>query len=193
MKKVMIAMLLMVASCQGFAKADKSDKADVAKLEIITSTKTARLVYVAGENRDVRVTIYDAAGNALMTDRIKGQQAFVRPYNFSKMEGKAYKMEITDGVSTYTRTLSFNADQTTAQNVTFKAFANPTDSEHVFRLKVYRENANPLKVQVLDANGEVMYNEVVNVEGSFTKDFQILAPATSLKLSDGTTQEVIAL
>lgn len=63
---------------------------------------TYRVIYGAKEDAVVKITITDAEGHVLRTDRIKSKGGFMKPYNLEKLEEGTYSIQLRDEYGEFT-------------------------------------------------------------------------------------------
>jgi len=97
--KIAIASFLTLMSLQGFSSDNSSvlSGKTVMRFEKQADQLVYRLVYLSKAQGWVKVSIYDATGNLLLTDHIQNQNGFARPYNFRELPVGEYTIEVADG------------------------------------------------------------------------------------------------
>ena len=100
---VLSVLVVMVASVLAFANEPNPGVA-------VVNPKTGvyKVIYEAGSKGKVSMKIFNANGNEVFTDVLKGGNGFMRPVNFSGMERGIYTIEIVDANGTQIQNVSYN-------------------------------------------------------------------------------------
>src|SRR5688572_10299134 len=112
MKKIlMMVMVIMIAS--GAAIARRLEVAEIsANASVVKSGSTFKLSYTRSELSSVKVSIYNDNHDLVFTETIRKISSFIRPYNFSDLPEGEYTIEVSDGTSSVTKTVTYKKEST---------------------------------------------------------------------------------
>jgi hypothetical protein len=172
LRTTLTAALLAIVSTGLFAGNDTDNTKDSQAI-VRNSSKNSvyQLVYTSASTGTVKVSILDANGNLIMTDRIlNSQDGFMRPYNFSGLAEGNYLIEVQDGKNTVKLPVTHKITSIEeAINVKIKALA----VEKKFQLTMLGSSENGLQVDILDGANKLVYTDYIDAHNSFSKVYDL--------------------
>ncbi|QHT69193.1 hypothetical protein GXP67_22385 [Rhodocytophaga rosea] len=153
--------------------ANDREKSSDAKAIIRNSGKSAvyQLVYLSEVPGTVNVSIVDAKGNTIMTDRVKNvEEGFMRPYNFSALAEGNYLIEIQDAKGKVMVPFIHKVSKT-VQPLNVKVKALPTDKK--FQVIMIGNQSDVLQVNILDEAKALVYTDYIDATNSFSKVYDL--------------------
>ena len=179
-KSILIALLVTVMSSALFA--NDREKLSDAKAIIRSSGKSSvyQLVYLSEVPGTVSVSILDAKGKTIMTDRVKNvEEGFMRPYNFSALAEGNYVIEVQDSKGKVKVPFIHKVNKA-VQPMQLKVKALPTDKK--YQLIMVGSQADVLQVNILDGDRTLVYTDYIDANNSFSKVYDL----TKVKASNFT-------
>ena len=170
LRATLTAALLAVVSTGLFAGNDRDNTNDTQAI-VRNSSKNAvyQLVYTSASENSVKVSIMDANGNLIMTDKIQNAtEGFMRPYNFSGLAEGNYLIEVQDGKNTVKLPVTHKRNVEEI-NVKIKALA----IEKKYQLTMLGSSEYGLQVDILDQTNKLVYTEYIDAHSSFSKVYDL--------------------
>jgi hypothetical protein len=170
-KSILTALLITVMSTMLLA--NDREKASDAKAIIRNSGKNAvyQLVYLSEVPGTVSVSILDAKGNTIMTDRVKNvEEGFMRPYNFSALAEGNYVIEVHDSKG-IVKVPFIHKVTKAVQPLQVKVKALPTDKK--YQLIMVGSQEDVLQVNILDGTNTLVYTDYIDANNSFSKVYDL--------------------
>jgi len=157
-KTSFIAIALTVTSAVAFASSTETS------VEVIAgeSAKVFKLVYKSADAKRVRVSILNAQNNVVFTESIN-MGSFSRPYNFDGLPEGDYTIEVKDGNGVKVEKVSYRSVKTASLIKVTKVQGTATK----YMLTVGGEGTNIVNVNILDADGNSIFQDAHITEGNF--------------------------
>lgn len=168
----LIALLMTVMSSVLYAANDRENTSD-AQAIVRTSSKNSvyQLVYLSQIHGTVTVSITDASGNIIMTDRVKNiEDGFMRPYNFSAIAEGNYLIEIQDSKGKVKVPFIHKVNKDMQP---LKVNVRALPAEKKFKLVMVGNNENLLQVNILDQANTLVYTDYINASSNFSKVYDL--------------------
>jgi hypothetical protein len=170
MKKVIfqVAVLMMTTGYVMAKGAIEKEKpaTSTSKVEVVATAKKAvyKLNYSSEVVGVVKVNIYDAKGDLMYTDIVKGVKAFQKSYDFNGLEAGNYSVEVTNAEGRVQQTVQIVAD---AQGLA--ASVSSLDEKGKYQLQVLRKQMKPVVVNIYDANDNLIFEDLIDVTHNFSR------------------------
>jgi hypothetical protein len=161
-----LAALLVVTST-AFAK---STDEPASGISVLRKGELVKLLYKGEKHTDVKVYILNQDNEVIFTEKIKGTDGFIRPYNFSNLPEGNYSFELID-----------NLGRRDIQHVSYRNEARKK-AMHVVRvggttdkfvLSVPNSGTSKLSINIYDDRGRVMHTETQEITGDFARVYNI--------------------
>jgi hypothetical protein len=169
--KIVIASLLTLISLQGFSSDKNNTVSSRVDLRLVKHEDQLvyRLMYQSAIQGLVKVSIYDASGALMLTERIQNQTGFIRPYNFSALPVGEYTIEVSDGSEKTTRQIFHGISSLNESNDNqVKVSVQSLGDNQKYALSVLGE-CRSVEVKIYDAYNNLVFTELVAEPGNFRK------------------------
>src|SRR5258706_12394090 len=103
--KKMISILLALVTV-GCVVSYGGTKGPESRMAVVKTGDIIKVIYDGPSSSTVKVTIQDADGNEVFTERVPSDEGFIRPYNFSQLPKADYKISVTDNAGELSETVS---------------------------------------------------------------------------------------
>ena len=162
----MAAFLLLVGNV--LAADDSDTKISVRSLQSESKKALIRVVNAQSVEQAV-LRIKDQQGRVLHREVLKGEDAYMKKYDFSSLPTGEYVVEVRTSAGVTEETFSLNEGQT--QAVYFKPAikVEPQKVSVVFQNRIN----SPVSLKLFDARGRVLYEEQVASQEKFAKGLDL--------------------
>jgi hypothetical protein len=169
MKNLLTILVVLTAVC-GAVNVNASDKPkSPTGVAVVKSGSTFKVFYRGSKMGNVKVTIYNAQGTAVFTEKIHNLESFVRPYNFSSLTEGEYTVELEDADGKQVQSLSYHV--ATTKKLMKLAHIKGTDNKYV--LMVSNKGSDVLNVKVYDESNTLVHTSTENLQGDFAKVYNL--------------------
>jgi flagellar hook assembly protein FlgD len=135
---------------------------------MIGSNGQVKVFYSGNDVNTVTISIYDEDNNLKFTEKIKGRNQFVRPYNLSELAKGDYRIVVHDKQTTISKPYSnYKKTNLTAHIQKIK------QSESSFLLTVSDPAAEEVQIDVVNENGKVLMSHKLNGKGQFAQLYRL--------------------
>jgi hypothetical protein len=135
---------------------------------MISRNGQVKVFYKGNEVNTVIISIYDENNNLKFTEKIKGRNQFMRPYNLSELAKGDYRIVVNDKQTTITQHYSnYNKTNLAAHIQKVK------QSESSFLLTVSDPAAEEVQVDVVNESGKVLMSHKINGKGQFAQLYKL--------------------
>jgi hypothetical protein len=183
LKSAMLGILLL-ASISGFPRDGKYDVPQKVIKVMPAGENRYELIYFKEGPCQVKVNIYDARGNRVISEQLKKQRSFKRIYDFKELAYGQYQFEVIDQDGILSKKIVYSAPVTPAAEV----FISKKDHE-VFEVLVKGEKIDPIKVMIYDHNNVLIHEDHIERNKSFVKRYDL--SMIKIKHSEEFTVEVV--
>ena len=189
--KKFLSILVVCTVIASAVNANEIDKPKAAAGVAVVKSESGFKLFYKGEKRgDIKVTIYDANGEAVYKETVRRIESFIRPYNLGSLKEGDYTVEIRDenGVQLKKVNYSVKKDEGVLAKLT------PIAGEaHKYVLTVPNKSGNEsFSIKIYNASRELVYEATENVTGDFAKMYTLekVGGSFSFEISDskGNTQ-----
>lgn len=161
-----IAALLIVTS-SAFASAPDEP---ISGISVLRKGELIKLLYKGEKYTDVKVNILNQENEVIFSEKIKGTEGFIRPYNFSNLPHGNYSFELID-----------NLGHREIKHVDYRLEARKRVMHVVkvagttgkFVVSVPNTGASQLSINIYDDHGRIMHAEKEQVTGDFARVYNI--------------------
>lgn len=174
MKTLTTLAALLIAGASAYAnvgenneKKPTSSKKTVAVVQNVQDKY--KLVYLLENKGAVKINIFNEAGERVYAQTVSNQKGFAQQFDFSTLPYGTYTFEVT------------NPDDSKVSEVvehrkpaaSVKANILDVNDGSKFRLAVLQNSLEPVKVQIFDSNGKVVYQEIIDAGKGFRKVYDL--------------------
>ena len=158
-KSVLLAVMMMGASLVALANEPGNPRVRVVNQK---ESGIYRLIYAGGNSGNVKLNILDDAGQVLFNETIKSKEGFIRSLNFTHVTPGEYTVEVENDGQKEVSKVSYMTSARPSQHV---HVAKAAEGKYLFVVSnVVEESIN---VKIYDGAHHVVYDEMVNVNGSY--------------------------
>jgi hypothetical protein len=177
-----ISFLLLVVAITSVHASGIEPKSPVG-MSVVKAGNTYKLFYQGEKSGAVKVTIYDAKGQALLKDRMNHVENFMRPYNFSALPAGEYTIELVDGQGVRYEKITHSF----ASLIDLAKLRRLSKDENRYLLTVPNSGKNTLTVKIFDAEDNLKYESREAMNGNFGKVYNLstVKGAFSFEVTDG--------
>jgi len=176
-KSLILAAMVLISSVA------LADEPGAPKLVVLGQKESGlfKVIYENSKTSKVTMTILNSNGDALYTESIKVNEGFILPVNFKGMTPGEYQIQITDGGTKQTKTLSY-LTSAKAQRI---HVAKLTKEANKYLLSVASEG--DVNVRILDGANNIIHDQNVNVNGAvgLVYNLKAVTGAPTFEVTDG--------
>lgn len=139
-------------------------------------------IFYRSENSDkVKVTIYNAANEAVFSEEIKRKSSFIRPYNLENLPFGAYTVVLEDRNGRTEETVMYAKEVVSVQ----ASILHKKESRKA-TVTLFSTGETEVTYSVLDINDNVLYSKSEKVNGQAAKSFNLekIKGAVTVQVSD---------
>ena len=159
------ALLLMTST----AFATTPDE-PAAGISVLRKGELIKLLYKGAKPTDVKVNILNQENEVIYTDKIKGTDGFIRPYNFSNLPQGSYSFELIDNLGNREIKHVDYKLESRKKVMHVVRVAGTTDK---FVVSVPNAGQSKLSINIYDDNGRLIYAEQEQINGDFARVYNI--------------------
>ena len=162
----LIAALLVITST-AFAKAPEEPASGIS---VLRKGELIKLLYKGEKFTDVKVYILNQDNEVIFTEKIKGTDGFIRPYNFSKLPQGSYSFELVDNLGHHeTKHIEYK-NEVRKKVMHVVRVGGTTDK---FVLSVPNSGQSQLSINIYDDKGRMIHTEREQISGDFARVYNI--------------------
>ena len=167
-KTLLFAALFLLVSVATFA--EDNELGETSSFKIVPKANLKYdLYYVSESDAPVTVRIYDEAGRLITNDKIKNHRSFKKTYNFKDLASGNYKVVVNNEEGKASQAVFHNP-----QKLKMQLIFTQVPNTKSFKLHVGEFNtAKPVKVNVYNADNELLFSEEINETASFSKVYNM--------------------
>ena len=125
-----------------------------------------QLTYINHGDKQVKVEVLDQDGKKLMSDLIREEKSFTKPYNFQKLDKGEYSFKITDAEGEYITKVRKTND------LYMVAKIRKIDQNRV-KIYVNGDFMDPVSVNIFDRNGVLIFDDHIDQEKGFERIYDL--------------------
>ena len=161
-----LAALLVVTST-AFAK---STDEPASGISVLRKGELVKLLYKGEKNTDVKVFILNQDNEVIFTEKIRGTDGFIRPYNFSNLPEGNYSFELIDNLGRRDIQHVSYTHEPRKKVMHVVRVGGTTDK---FVLSVPNSGTSRLSINIYDDRGRVMHTDNEQITGDFARVYNI--------------------
>lgn len=165
MKRLTLTAILIMVMGVAMASGDSS-KTKRATIVHFPGDKI-KVFYTAPGESIVKIRLRDDSGRLLRTDRIKSENGFMQPYNFSTLEKGIYFVELTDEFGVLSEKVELTGTTTNSRMVVKEL------EDNKYRLIVDHNKRMPLSLTIYNSSNEVIHKENYKDQKGFTRVYDL--------------------
>ncbi len=175
MKKMIVIFVLLAAVCGQMSSSWAQSQAS--KVAVVKRGDIVRVIYAGNNPSTVVVSIFDADGNKVFAESLKGRR-FLRPYNFSELPKGDYVLTVADESKEHAKKISH-------RNKTWVArIAKVRGADKKYVIAIPRQPNNNVMIHIYDQQDRLVLSE----SGKYDEDF---ARIYNLKDLEGATIQLV--
>jgi len=117
----------------------------------------------------VKIKIFDEAGHLLMTDHVRNENGFSKPYNFADAGLGKYTFEITDHKGKVYKEFNYTVRNIDKGHVALL----PISGSQKYKLVVSQTNGATILVNVYDQKSNLIFKERIRRPEGFSKTYDL--------------------
>lgn len=126
-----------------------------------------RLIYKGDSECNVRVAIYNSRHQLVYIERLRLDQGFIRPYNFTGLEYGQYTIEVKDALGTKVEQVNHQPTPKSLVNI----IQLKENRKYIFTAKA--EAKEYITLNIYDGINRLVYNESQWIQGDYGKVFNL--------------------
>jgi hypothetical protein len=177
---LLIAALMTISA--GMNAVAKEDPRNVRLAVVpVKGSEVFKVIYKGETATKVRLNIYNSSAQIVFAETLTGTDGFIRPLNFSGLKAGVYTVELIEGSTKKTETITYVPAKS---QVNKKAVhVSKVNDEGKFLVSVGNAGKETITVRILDRFDNVLYTEIREISGDFAQVYRV-------KESAGVTFEV---
>jgi hypothetical protein len=125
--------------------------------------------YVSEQKGPVAVTILDKTNNVVFQEEIYSTGSFIRPYNFSNLTEGEYTIVMKDEHGEQRQTIHYAL----VKSASFANVSELKNQKSKYWLNIVTNGEEKMNVRIYSLTGELLYDQSVTVEGSYSRIFNV--------------------
>jgi hypothetical protein len=158
---------LLVVTSTAFAKTPDEPASGISVLQ---KGELIKLLYKGEKYADVKVYILNQDNEVIFSEKIKGTDGFIRPYNFSNLPEGNYSFELVDYIG---RREIQHIDYKLEPRKKVMHVVRVGGTTDKFVLSVPNSGQSKLSINIYDDRGRLMHTENEQINGDFAKVYSI--------------------
>ena len=171
MKKINLLMAGVLFSTLVFANGPDETKNSSASVAVMNPSGSSlfKVFYKSSKTGDVRVSILNASGKEVLTEKIKRMDGFVRPYNFQGLAEGEYTIQVENEDGKLVEKVNYASGRVERLINVIKM----NGDEGKYLLTVATKKASDYTINIYDEAGNLAYNEKRAVNGEFAQVYNL--------------------
>ncbi len=170
LRKKALLFLAVIMTSTGVVLAAEGSDANVSVRQIKSEQKKAVIrVTNLAEGSTAILRIKDTQGHVLHREAIRQSDAYMKKYDFSSLPSGEYMVELRTEEGTITE--SFDLKSGKAQSQYFKPAVQVAPG--MIKVAFVNRIASPVSLKLYDRHGEVLYQETVSSQETFSKGLNV--------------------
>lgn len=163
MKKMSVILFILVTLGYGVVLGGPERR-----LAVFKKGDLFKVIYNGQSECTVRLSIVDAAGQEVFSEKVVSHGGFLRPYNFSQLPKGNYTLQVTDPSGVYQEKLSWEDSKWLAH------VAKVRGSERKYMVVIPQQINQPdVAIHVYDQNQELVFTDHSNQQDGFAKIYHL--------------------
>jgi hypothetical protein len=181
-KSLLFTALVMISAAVSAVGKDEPRKTGMAIVPV-KGSEVYKVIYKGESAGKVRLNIYNAAAQLILTETFNGIDGFICPLNFTGLQAGDYTVEIVDATGKKIEKISYQAKK----NTKYIHVSKITNEAGKFLLSVVNATANEeISVKIFDAKNNLIHTESKEVKGDFAQVYKVSNVSTgyTFEISD---------
>lgn len=137
------------------------------RLAVVKTGDIFKVIYKDQSTCSVRLSILDADGQEVFTEKVASQGGFVRPYNFSELPKGNYTLRVVDPTGEYIEKISWEEPQW------FAHVAKVKGKEKKYMVVIPHQFNQGVVINVYNHNQELVFSELKNPTDDFARIYNL--------------------
>lgn len=167
--KKFLTILVVLVTVTGHVMATDDKPVSPRGMAVVKSEGGFKLFYKGNKAQDVTVTIKDATGKTIFTEKIKKRESFIRPYNVNSIGEGEYTIELVNADGKLLDKINYKREEVKSRENLLNLINVKNTQKYL--LTVPGRGENKLSIKVIDDNETLLYEEKQIVNGDFAKLF----------------------
>ena len=179
-KSIYLVAFLLMSAVATFGN-DEPKNAGLAVLAV-KGADVFKVVYKTGTANNVKVKLYNAKSEVILSHLISNTDGFILPLNFVNLSTGEYKLELIDAKGIRTEKIVYQQPKP-FDNIRVSRIATTGDK---FLVSVMSAKNEKVTVKIFDNYNNLLHNEVKSVNGDFAQVYNVknLQGACTFEISD---------
>jgi len=179
-KSIYLVAFLLMSAVATFGN-DEPKNAGVAVIAV-KGADVFKVVYKTEAANDVKVKLYNANSEVILSQVISNTEGFILPLNFTNLAAGEYKIELTDANGVRAEKIAYLQ----AKSVDNIRVARISNEQSKFLVSVMSAQNETVTVRIFDNYNNLLHTEVKNVSGDFAQVYNVknLNGACTFEISD---------
>ncbi|MFZ6014202.1 MAG: T9SS type A sorting domain-containing protein [Bacteroidota bacterium] len=173
-KSLLIAALVTITSIASFAGKDEPRKTGLAVVPV-KGSESFKVIYRGETAGKVKLNIYNATGQTILSETINGVEGFICPVNFRGLASGEYTIELVDASGKKSEKINFIKKQ----SIRHIHVSKLTNDEAKFLLAVANSGDELINVRIYDAQNNLVHTESKQISGDFAQVYKLEAATGS--------------
>ncbi len=169
MKKTLsiFIVLIVISSAVSARRLDKPE--ETSAMAVMKSGSLIKLFYKGVKDCNVKVSIINSENQIVFKEEIKHIDAFMRPYNFSKLPEGDYTIELVDHTGKKIEKVSYRDGKVERLVNLIKV----TDEDNKYLLTISNRGKDKFDVSIYDSVGTLLYSHSEEANGDFAQVYNL--------------------
>lgn len=167
--KKLLTILVVLVTVTGHVMATDDKPVSPLGMAVVKAEGGFKLFYKGNKAQDVTVTIYNATGKALFTEKIKNRDSFIRPYNVNSIGEGVYTIELVNADGKLLEKINYKREEVKARQNLLNLIHVKNSEKYL--LTIPGKGENKLSIKVIGENETLLHEEKQKVNGDFAKLF----------------------
>jgi hypothetical protein len=181
-KSLLFTALVMISAVVSAVGKDEPRRTGMAVVPV-KGSGIYKVIYKGETAGKVRLNIYNASAQLILTETFNGVDGFICPLNFAGLQAGDYTIEIVDGTGKKIEKISYLAKK----NAKFIHVSKISNEAGKFLLSVVNGAANEeISVKIYDDKNNLIHTESKELKGDFAQVYKVgnLSTSYTFEISD---------
>jgi hypothetical protein len=170
-KSLFVAAFVVISSVALAAGKDEPRKTGLAIVPV-KGTEVFKVIYKGENTGKVKLNIYNAEGQVILSESMGVLDGFICPVNFKGLASGEYTIELVDAAGKKVEKVSFQNAQP-KRNVKHVHVSRISNEAGKFILAVTSTGAEKINVNIYDSNNNLVHTELKEISGDFAQVYKL--------------------
>jgi len=167
-KSLFLAALVVFSSAVAFAGKEEPRKTGLAIVPV-KGSEIFKVIYKGESVGKVKLNIYNAKGQLLLSQNFNGVDGFILPVNFAGLASGDYSIELIDAAGKKVEKVSYH----TKQNIKHVHVSRMANEDNKFLVSVANSGKEMITLKIYDGANNLLHTENREIAGDFAQVYKL--------------------